>query len=79
MEGGTDQRRAAVGEWQLPICRSAPAEHPCPTRTDATRTDANAGTTTPHWTAATTQIGFEAETKKRPAPTFPVRVVLYVI
>ena len=48
----------------LPICRSAPAEHPCPTRADGTRTDANAETTTPHWTATTTQIGFEAETKK---------------
>lgn len=48
----------------LPICRSAPAEHPGPMQTDGTRTDANAGTTTPHGTATTPQIRFEAVTKK---------------
>lgn len=41
LEGGTDQRRAAVGKWQLPICRSALAEHPCPTRANGARTDAS--------------------------------------
>lgn len=38
---GPGPLRAAVGKWQFPICRLAPAEHSGPTRADGARTDAS--------------------------------------